>query len=129
MPMVLWIDSLSVESTRLRPIDLAMPGGNTRTTVFMKPYPIYAARGEGCRVIDDAGNRYIDGLSGLYCTNLGHSHGDELGRAALSQDQARDDLARLVGDRDVQVNAHTTGIQFVPAVASGTWRPGMAAQK
>ena len=33
-------------------------------------------------MFDDAGNRYIDGLSGLYCTNLGHSHGDELGRAA-----------------------------------------------
>ena len=28
----------------------SLPGGNTRTTVFMKPYPIYAARGEGCRV-------------------------------------------------------------------------------
>ena len=25
----------------------SLPGGNTRTTVFMKPYPIYAARGEG----------------------------------------------------------------------------------
>ena len=23
----------------------SLPGGNTRTTVFMKPYPIYAARG------------------------------------------------------------------------------------
>ena len=26
----------------------SLPGGNTRTTVFMKPYPLYAARGEGC---------------------------------------------------------------------------------
>jgi adenosylmethionine-8-amino-7-oxononanoate aminotransferase len=42
-------------------------------------------RGEGCHVYDDAGNRYIDGLSGLYCANLGHSHGDELGRAAHEQ--------------------------------------------
>ena len=33
-----------------------LPGGNTRTTVFMKPYPIYAARGEGCRVFDVDGN-------------------------------------------------------------------------
>jgi hypothetical protein len=49
-----------------------------------RPIPIIE-RGEGCRVIDDAGNRYIDGLSGLYCTNLGHSHGDELGRAAHEQ--------------------------------------------
>ena len=42
-------------------------------------------RGEGCHVYDDAGNRYIDGLSGLYCANLGHSHGEELGRAAHAQ--------------------------------------------
>jgi len=42
-------------------------------------------RGEGCHVYDRAGRRYIDGLSGLYCLNLGHSHGDEIGRAALDQ--------------------------------------------
>ena len=36
----------------------SLPGGNTRTTVFMKPYPIYAARGEGCRVWDVDGNEY-----------------------------------------------------------------------
>ena len=52
-----------------------------------RPIPIIE-RGEGCQVIDDAGNRYIDGLSGLYCTNLGHSHGDELGRAAHEQMRA-----------------------------------------
>ncbi len=49
-----------------------------------RPIPIIE-RGEGCHVYDDAGNRYIDGLSGLYCSNLGHSHGDELGRAAHDQ--------------------------------------------
>src|SRR5665648_341330 len=43
------------------------------------------ARGEGVHVYDEAGRRYIDGLSGLYCTNLGHSYGDEIGRAALAQ--------------------------------------------
>jgi adenosylmethionine-8-amino-7-oxononanoate aminotransferase len=42
-------------------------------------------RGEGCHVYDRAGRRYIDGLSGLYCVNLGHSHGEEIGRAALEQ--------------------------------------------
>jgi len=49
-----------------------------------RPIPIIES-GEGCRVTDDAGNRYIDGLSGLYCTNLGHSYGDELGRVAHEQ--------------------------------------------
>jgi adenosylmethionine-8-amino-7-oxononanoate aminotransferase len=42
-------------------------------------------RGEGVHVYDTAGRRYIDGLSGLYCANLGHSHGDEIGRAAHEQ--------------------------------------------
>lgn len=43
------------------------------------------ARGEGVHVFDEAGRRYIDGLSGLYCTNLGHSYGEEIGQAALAQ--------------------------------------------
>lgn len=42
-------------------------------------------RGDGCHIYDDQGNRYIDGLSGLYCTNLGHSHGEEIGAAAAAQ--------------------------------------------
>ena len=42
-------------------------------------------RGDGCHIYDDKGNRYIDGLSGLYCTNLGHSHGEEIGAAAAAQ--------------------------------------------
>jgi adenosylmethionine-8-amino-7-oxononanoate aminotransferase len=42
-------------------------------------------RGDGCHIYDDKGTRYIDGLSGLYCTNLGHSHGEEIGAAAAAQ--------------------------------------------
>ena len=42
-------------------------------------------RGDGCEVIDDWGRRFIDGLSGLFCSNLGHSYGDEIGAAAHRQ--------------------------------------------
>jgi adenosylmethionine-8-amino-7-oxononanoate aminotransferase len=42
-------------------------------------------RGEGVHVFDQDGTRYIDGLSGLYCASLGHSHGDEIGAAAHEQ--------------------------------------------
>ncbi len=42
-------------------------------------------RGEGVHVFDTDGTRYIDGLSGLYCASLGHSHGDEIGAAAHEQ--------------------------------------------
>src|SRR2546423_4540696 len=42
------------------------------------------ARGEGCYVYDDHGNRYLDGLSGLFCVNSGHGR-SELGQAAARQ--------------------------------------------
>jgi adenosylmethionine-8-amino-7-oxononanoate aminotransferase len=41
-------------------------------------------RGEGCYVFDEHGNRYLDGLSALYCVNIGHGRG-ELGEAAAAQ--------------------------------------------
>ena len=37
-----------------------MPGGNTRTTVASRPYPLYCAKGYGTFVEDVDGNRYID---------------------------------------------------------------------
>jgi adenosylmethionine-8-amino-7-oxononanoate aminotransferase len=42
------------------------------------------ARGEGCYVYDDQGNRYLDGLSGLFCVNAGHGR-PELAEAAARQ--------------------------------------------
>ena len=52
----------------------SLPGGNSRTTVFMKPYPIYAARGEGCRVWDVDGNEYIDCINNFTSLIHGHAH-------------------------------------------------------
>ena len=46
-----------------------------------------SSRGEGCYVWDEHGNRYLDGLSALFCVNIGH------GRADIAQagaDQARE---------------------------------------
>jgi adenosylmethionine-8-amino-7-oxononanoate aminotransferase len=42
-------------------------------------------RGDGCHVIDSTGHRLIDGLSGLFCSNLGHAYGEEIGAAAHRQ--------------------------------------------
>jgi adenosylmethionine-8-amino-7-oxononanoate aminotransferase len=33
-------------------------------------------RGEGCHVWDEKGNRYFDGLSALFCVNIGHGRAD-----------------------------------------------------
>jgi len=52
----------------------SLPGGNSRTTVFMKPYPIYAARGEGCRVFDVDGNTFIDCINNFTSQIHGHAH-------------------------------------------------------
>jgi adenosylmethionine-8-amino-7-oxononanoate aminotransferase len=41
-------------------------------------------RAEGCYVYDEHGNRYLDGLSALFCVNAGHGR-TELGEAAARQ--------------------------------------------
>lgn len=51
-----------------------LPGGNTRTTVFMKPYPIYVARGSGCRVWDVDGTERIDCVNNFTAAIHGYAH-------------------------------------------------------
>jgi adenosylmethionine-8-amino-7-oxononanoate aminotransferase len=69
-------------------------------------------RGEGCYVYDEHGNRYLDGLSGLFCVNAGHGR-TELGEAA----------ARQVEELDFQVlwsYAHPRAIELAARIASLT---------
>jgi len=47
--------------------------------------PPVIVRGEGCYLWDDKGNRYLDGLAGLFSVNIGYSYGEEIGQAALAQ--------------------------------------------
>jgi glutamate-1-semialdehyde 2,1-aminomutase len=49
-----------------------MPGGDTRTTSFYRPYPLTLVRGEGPFLWDADGNRYVD-LLGNY-TSLVHGN-------------------------------------------------------
>jgi adenosylmethionine-8-amino-7-oxononanoate aminotransferase len=42
-------------------------------------------RGEGPYVFDTAGRRYVDGLSSLFCAQIGYSYGAEMGRVAARQ--------------------------------------------
>ncbi len=50
-----------------------MPGGNTRTTVFFKPHPIYAARGSGCMVVDVDGQEIVDFTNNFFSLIHGHA--------------------------------------------------------
>ncbi len=43
------------------------------------------SHGEGCWLYDTNGKKYFDGLSGLFCTQIGYSFGAELGEAAAKQ--------------------------------------------
>lgn len=51
-----------------------MPGGNTRTVLFAKPFPLTLARGEGAQVWDVDGHRYADFLGEYTAGLFGHSH-------------------------------------------------------
>lgn len=52
----------------------ALPGGNTRTTVYRDPYPLYAARGQGCRVWDADDVARIDCNNNYTSLIHGHAH-------------------------------------------------------
>ncbi len=67
-------------------------------------------RGEGCHVYDEHGNRYFDGLSALFCVNIGH------GRADVAQAGA--DQARELGFYTNWSYAHPRAIELAARVAS-----------
>lgn len=56
-----------------RAVDV-MPGGNTRSTLFVAPHPPYAVRGAGAEVTDSDGHVVID-CNNNY-TALIHGHAD-----------------------------------------------------
>jgi glutamate-1-semialdehyde 2,1-aminomutase len=51
-----------------------MPGGNTRHSIALAPYPIYALSGSGCRVTDVEGDQRIDFLNNYTSLILGHAN-------------------------------------------------------
>ncbi|HEX2084163.1 MAG TPA: aminotransferase class III-fold pyridoxal phosphate-dependent enzyme, partial [Solirubrobacteraceae bacterium] len=44
-------------------------------------------RGEGCHVWDEHGKRYFDGLSALFCVNIGHGRHDIAAAGARQAEQ------------------------------------------
>jgi adenosylmethionine-8-amino-7-oxononanoate aminotransferase len=56
----------------------------TRMGMFARNDVPIIVRGEGCYVWDEQGNRYLDGLSALFCVNSGHGRA-ELAEAAAEQ--------------------------------------------
>jgi adenosylmethionine-8-amino-7-oxononanoate aminotransferase len=56
----------------------------TRAEAWRSPDLPVIDHGEGCYVYDDSGRRFLDGLSGLFCVNIGHGRTDIVA-AAMKQ--------------------------------------------
>src|SRR6186997_3395082 len=69
-------------------------------------------KGDGCYVWDDHGNRYLDGLSALFCVNAGHGR-TELGDAMAAQVRELDFIT-------VWSYAHPGAIELASRIASLT---------
>src|SRR3569832_2934991 len=116
-----------------------MPGGITLTTVFVDPFPIYAERGEGCRVWDVDGNAYYDCINNFAAMIHGYAHPDviaavagqlRLGTAFGAPTLSEIELAELLVERLPSVdlvrftNSGTEGVMMaIKAARAFTDRP------
>src|SRR6202167_3954411 len=67
-------------------------------------------RGDGCYVYDEHGNRYLDGLSSLFCVNIGHGRADVV--------QAGAEQAKELGFFANWSYAHPPAIRLAARIAS-----------
>src|SRR5215212_11302539 len=51
-----------------------LPGGNTRTGLYMAPFPFYAASGSGKYLYDIDGHQLLDFVNNNTVLILGHAH-------------------------------------------------------
>jgi glutamate-1-semialdehyde 2,1-aminomutase len=102
-----------------------MPGGNTRTTVYIDPFPIYAERGEGCRVWDVDGNVFYDCINNFTAMIHGYAqpeavaavnaqmpHGSAFGAPTLSEIELAELLVARLPSAD-QIRFANSGTEAV----------------
>ncbi|MEA2529619.1 MAG: glutamate-semialdehyde -aminomutase [Thermomicrobiales bacterium] len=65
----------------------SLPGGNTRTGLYMTPFPFYADRGEGKFLYDVDGHRLLDFVNNNTVLVQGHAHPEVV--AAIVEQTAR----------------------------------------
>lgn len=68
-------------------------------------------RGEGCYLINSDGQRFLDGVSNMFCANLGYDYGAEFAEAAAEQ------LSTL-GYQAIWGSASTVAIELAERVAA-----------
>ena len=98
-------------------------------------------RGEGCYLYDDTGRRFLDGLAGLFCVNIGHGRSDIPAAAAkqmeklaywtnwsaahpMAADAAATIARRAPGDLDTVffVNSGSEAVESAVKFARQYWR-------
>src|SRR5437763_13914511 len=82
----------------------------TRLSTYAEQEVPVIVRGEGCYVYDEHGKRYLDGLSALFCVNIGH------GRADIAQAGA--DQAAELGFFTNWSYAHPRAIELAARIAA-----------
>jgi adenosylmethionine-8-amino-7-oxononanoate aminotransferase len=82
----------------------------TRMSAYAQHEIPVIVRGEGCYVYDEHGKRYLDGLSALFCVNIGHGRADIV--------QAGADQAGELGFFTNWSYAHPPAIELAARVAA-----------
>jgi len=119
-----------------------LPGGNTRTTVFNPPHPLYLESGQGCRITDADGQTRLDFLNNYTSLLHGHVHPQVLaaaqaqllrGTAFAGPTELEVELAEIIASRVPAIerirftNSGTEGVMMAIKAARGyTGRPKVA---
>lgn len=119
-----------------------MPGGNTRHSIALTPYPIYVLHGSGCRVTDVDGEERIDFINNFTSAILGHADPDvtaavqeqlELGASFSMPTRHEVELATLLVERVAYIdrirfcNSGTEAVMIaLRAARACTGRPKIA---
>ncbi|MBS0333303.1 MAG: aspartate aminotransferase family protein [Proteobacteria bacterium] len=119
-----------------------MPSGNSRLTVFFRPYPTYIRSGQGARIIDEDGVERLDFINNYSALLHGHRHprimeavADQMGRltAVGAPTESEIALAELLVDRIPSLeqvrfaNSGTEAVMLaIKAARAATGRPKIA---
>lgn len=99
-----------------------MPGGVSRNTVLRDPHPLYADRGEGCRLIDLEGTSRIDFSNNMCSLIHGHAHPAIV--SAVTEQVARGTAFMMATEAEVLYAEHlcarNTHFEKLRFVNSGT---------
>jgi glutamate-1-semialdehyde 2,1-aminomutase len=99
-----------------------LPGGNSRTTVFHAPYPVYAVRAQGSRVWDADGVERIDFINNL--SSLVHGHNNPEIVAAIREQAGLLASMSMPTEKEIElaevITGRIPGVQRIRFTNSGT---------